>query len=85
MSITVLQTVLAIFALVGFGYIAIIAERKAHDTAKQVAENMVKSELLALLRRELDEQRSVEKTLDEVQTSKGKPQDIIDSLDGDKP
>lgn len=85
MSITVLQTVLAIFALVGFGYIAIIAERKAHDTAKQVAENVVKSELPAMVRREIDELFSVGNVLDEVKTSKGKPQDVINSLDGDKP
>ncbi|MFV0798932.1 hypothetical protein OHI65_08540 [Brucella sp. MAB-22] len=60
------------------------AEIAAKEVARSVAETMVKSELPALVRRESDELRSVGRLLDEVQTSEGKPQDVIDSLDGDK-
>lgn len=99
-SVSILQTILAILALVGFGYISVIAERRseqvatrvaheaaekaAKDVARIVSESMVKSELPALVRREIDELRSVGRLLDEVQTSEGKPQDVINSLDGDR-
>lgn len=60
------------------------AEIAAKEVARSIAESVVKLELPALLRRELGEQLSVDDVLDEMPTSEGKPQDVINSLDGDK-
>lgn len=79
-SLSILQTSLVIFGFISFGYIAVMADRAAKETARKAAEDMVKSELPALVKREMQELRDLTKVLG---TQPDMPQQAADSLDGD--
>lgn len=90
-SLSMLQTSLVIFGLIGFGYVAIMAEKTASrtaadvakDHAREAAKNVVKSELPAMLKRELQELGDLSKVLGAEPAAEGLPPEAARSLDGD--
>lgn len=91
-SVEVVTIVLAalgvMLAALGF-FIAMLAiwgyqslHRVSEEVAIKTTENLVKSRLPALLRRELDDQLSMERVVDETEVPQAESADAVNSLDG---